>query len=242
MDLPDPLVPGTLERRYKRFLADVSLEDGRRVTAHCPNTGSMMGCCTPGARVWLSHHDDPRRKLAYTWELVEADGTLVGIHTGRSNALVAEALEAGYLPSLVGASAVRREVAYGRERSRIDLLLTLAGRDCYVEVKNVTAAVSGGTALFPDAVSTRGSRHLRELMAMVEAGHRAALVFCVQRGDVGRVRPADEIDPEYGRWLRHAAEAGVEVLALGAQVSPWSICPDRVLPVDLESMGISLSL
>ncbi|MBK1691428.1 DNA/RNA nuclease SfsA [Ectothiorhodospira mobilis] len=237
MDFPEPLLPGTLERRYKRFLADVHLDDGRRVTAHCPNTGSMMGCCTPGARVWLSHHDDPRRKLAYTWELVEADGTLVGIHTGRSNALVAEALAGGRLPTLAGAHRVRREVAYGRERSRIDLLLTLGEQDCYVEVKNVTAAVQGDTALFPDAVSTRGTRHLRELMAMVEAGHRAALVFCVQRADVGRVRPADEIDPEYGRWLRRAAAAGVEVLALGARVSPRAIQLERTLPVDLDAMG-----
>lgn len=237
MDFPNPLLPGTLERRYKRFLADVRLDDGRRVTAHCPNTGSMMGCCTPGARVWLSHREDPRRKLAYTWELVEADGTLVGIHTGRSNALVAEALEAGRLPSLAGADGVRREVAYGRERSRIDLLLTFGQRDCYVEVKNVTAAVQGGVALFPDAVSTRGTRHLRELMAMVESGHRAALVFCVQRSDVHRVRPADEIDPEYGYELRRAAAAGVAVLALGARVSPRAIQLERPLPVELEAIG-----
>ncbi|MCG5497132.1 DNA/RNA nuclease SfsA [Ectothiorhodospira variabilis] len=235
MILPAPLIPGTLQRRYKRFLADVTLDDGQEITAHCPNTGSMMGCMEPGARVWLSRSDDPKRKCPHTWELVQArEGVLVGIHTGRSNALVEEAIRSGHLPTLANPTELRREVRYGRNRSRIDLLLTLDDTPCYVEVKNVTAAVDNGVALFPDAVSTRGTRHLQELMAMVEEGHRAALVFCVQREDVTRVRPADEIDPDYGHWLRRAAESGVEILALGARVSTRDITLHRTLPVDLE--------
>ncbi|ANB01079.1 DNA/RNA nuclease SfsA [Ectothiorhodospira sp. BSL-9] len=235
MILPDPLIPGTLRKRYKRFLADVTLDDGQEITAHCPNTGSMMGCMEPGSRVWLSRSDDPKRKYPHTWELVEArQGVLVGIHTGRSNALVEEAIRNSLLPTLASPTELRREVRYGRLRSRIDLLLTLDDTHCYVEVKNVTAAVDNGVAIFPDAVSTRGTRHLQELMAMVEDGHRAALVFCVQREDVTRVRPADEIDPDYGHWLRRAAQAGVEILALGARVSPREIILNHAIPVDLE--------
>ncbi|SEP78653.1 sugar fermentation stimulation protein A [Ectothiorhodospira magna] len=233
MIFSQPLIPGKLQRRYKRFLADVLMDDGEILTAHCPNTGAMLGCMTPGSRVWLSRSDDPRRKYPHTWEMVEADGVMVGIHTGRSNALVEEAIRAGRVPELAGFTQLRREVSYGQHNSRIDLLLHLEGRDCYVEVKNVTAAVQGGVALFPDAVSSRASKHLRELMAMVEAGHRAMLIFCVQREDVQCVRPADSIDPEYGMWLRRARDAGVETLALGAQVSPDRIELIRPLPVDM---------
>jgi len=232
MRFPAPLLEGRLLRRYQRFLADVDTAAGM-VTAHCPNTGSMQGCAEPGMRVWLSPATNPARKLAWTWELVEAlPGVVVGMHTGRSNALVREAIEAGRVPELAGYATIRPEVKYG-EGSRIDLLLTAPGRpDCYVEVKNVTAAVAGRIGYFPDAVTTRGTKHLREMSAMVAAGHRAVLVFCVQRGDVDCVRPADHIDPVYGRTLREALAAGVEVIALGATVSPAGIELERRLAVE----------
>jgi len=232
MRFPTPLLEGRLLRRYQRFLADVDTAAGI-LTAHCPNTGSMQGCAEPGMRVWLSPATNPARKLAWTWELVEAlPGVVVGMHTGRSNALVREAIEAGRVPELAGYPTIRPEVKYG-EGSRIDLLLTAPGRpDCYVEVKNVTAAVAGRIGYFPDAVTTRGARHLREMSAMVAAGHRAVLVFCVQRGDVDCVRPADHIDPVYGRTLREALAAGVEVIALGATVWPAGIELERRLAVE----------
>ncbi|MBL0283422.1 MAG: DNA/RNA nuclease SfsA [Zoogloea sp.] len=232
MRFPTPLLEGRLLRRYQRFLADVDTAAGI-LTAHCPNTGSMQGCAEPGMRVWLSPATNPARKLAWTWELVEAlPGVVVGMHTGRSNALVREAIEAGRVPELAGYPTIRPEVKYG-EGSRIDLLLTAPGRpDCYVEVKNVTAAVAGRIGYFPDAVTTRGTKHLREMSAMVAAGHRAVLVFCVQRGDVDCVRPADHIDPVYGRTLREALAAGVEVIALGATVWPAGIELERRLAVE----------
>lgn len=232
MRLP-PLVAGQLLGRRQRFLADVKLGDGETVVAHCANTGSMLGCREPGSRVWLSAAADPKRKLAWTWELVEAQpGVIVGIHTGRSNGLVEEAIAAGRIPALAGYAGLRREVRYGAENSRIDLLLEDAGRpSCFVEVKNVTAAVADGVALFPDAVSARASKHLRELAAMVAAGKRAAIVFCCQRGDVHEVRPADAIDPAYGRALRAAIAAGVEAYALAGRVAPAEIVLDRMVPV-----------
>lgn len=221
-------------RRYKRFLADVELSGGEVITCHCPNTGSLMGCTEPGSRVWLSRSSNPERKYPYTWELVRVGGRVtVGINTGRSNQLVREALERRVITELDGYATIRREVRFGEERSRVDLLLQDHDRmpECYLEVKNVTAAVSGGVALFPDAVSARGTRHLRELMRVVESGARAALCFCVQRGDVGEVRPADEIDSEYGRVLREAIASGVEVLAYRARVSPREIRLESGLPV-----------
>lgn len=232
MRLP-PLVAGHLLGRRQRFLADVKLGAGETVVAHCANTGSMLGCKEPGSRVWLSAAADPKRKLAWTWELVEAQpGVIVGIHTGRSNGLVEEAIHAGRIPALAGYAGLRREVRYGVENSRIDLLLEDASRPpCFVEVKNVTAAVADGVALFPDAVSARASKHLRELAAMVAAGNHAAIVFCCQRGDVHEVRPADAIDPAYGRALRAAIAAGVEAYALAGRVAPEEIVLDRMIPV-----------
>lgn len=228
-----PLIPGTLVRRYQRFFADVRLADGRIVTAHCPNTGSMLGVSTPGSPVWLSPASNPRRKLAYTWELTEVTpGVLVGVNTARSNHLVEEAIRAGRLPQLAGYATLRREVRFGREGSRIDFLLADGpGPDCYVEVKNVTAAVEEGIALFPDAVSTRAARHLRELMHVVEQGCRAVVFFCAQRADVAEVRPADAIDPDYGRTLREALAAGVEAFAARAEVSVEGIALTTPVPV-----------
>ncbi len=219
-------------RRYKRFLADVQLADGTQTTAHCPNTGSMQGCRQPGARVWLSRAENPARKYPLTWELVEAEpGVLVGIHTGRTNGLVREAIEQGFLSEWGEPQAVRTEVRYGAENSRVDFVLEGDAGPRFVEVKNVTAAVEGGVAVFPDAVSARGSRHLRELMGVYRRGADAALVFCVQRSDVTEVRPADMIDPVYGQTLRAAIELGVDVIALRAKVTPRRIEIDTRVPV-----------
>ncbi len=233
MRFDEPLIGATLLKRYKRFLADVSLDDGTELTVHCPNTGSLLGCHAPGARVWLSRSSNAKRKYPYTWELVEVDdGVLVGINTGRSNALVREAIESGVIGELTGYESIRAEIRYGQENSRADFLLTTGDEHCYLEVKNVTAAVRDGSALFPDAVSTRGTRHLRELMGIVrEPGRRAVLCFCVQRCDVNEVRPADAIDPDYGRTLREALAAGVEAIAYRATLCPRAIALVEPIPV-----------
>jgi sugar fermentation stimulation protein A len=226
MIFPRPLTEAILLRRYKRFLADVRLANGETVTVHTANTGSMLGCAEPGSRVWLSRSDNPARKYALSWEIVEtAPGVLVGINTALPNRLVQEAIENGVLCELQGYDRIRTEVPFGSERSRVDLLLERdadAAR-CYVEIKNVTASLQPGIALFPDAVSARGSKHLRELAAVVAGGQRAVLCFCVQRGDVSEVRPADSIDALYGATLRQAIHAGVEVIAWRADVSPAGI-------------------
>ena len=233
MRFEPPLQEARLLRRYKRFLADVEFPDGQRLTVHCPNTGAMLGCAEPGMRVWLSRAANPDRKYAWTWEQVEAlPGVNVGIHTGRSNALVREAIEAGLIRELTGYPGLRGEVMAG-EGFRVDFLLDgdPDRPDCYLEVKNVTAAVQDGIALFPDAVSERASRHLRELMDRVKAGQRAMLCFCVQRDDVREVRPADAIDPTYGRTLRQALATGVEVIAYVARVNPEEAQLYRRVPV-----------
>ncbi len=226
MLFPVSLVPGTLLRRYKRFLADVELDDGSVITAHSPNTGSMLGCADPGLRVWLRDAANPRRKYRWSWEISRsADGTMVGINTLLSNGLVAEGIESGLVKPLQGYDGLRREVRYGQQNSRIDLLLEADGsrRQCYVEVKNVTASVEPGVALFPDAVSQRGTKHLNELMHIRTEGQRAIIFFCAQRDDVTALRPADEIDPVYGETLRAAVEKGVEAMAYRATVTPRSI-------------------
>jgi sugar fermentation stimulation protein A len=225
------LVEGRLIRRYKRFLADIQLPGGV-ITAACPNTGSLMGCCEAGSRVWLSESESSTRKYRHTWELIEVGTVMVGINTGLPNALVSEAIANGTIGELSGYASIRREVAFGEERSRVDLLLQGAGReDCYVEVKNVTAAASKGVALFPDCVSERGSKHLRELMRLKARGLRPVQLYCVQRGDVKEVRPADGIDHEYGRTLREAIAAGVEVLAYRAKVTTREIRLAERIPV-----------
>jgi sugar fermentation stimulation protein A len=229
MQLPEPLFHGTLIRRYQRFLADVELDDGSLVTAHTPNTGSMLGCAIPGSRVLLSKSDNAARKYAHSWELVHADGQWVGINTLLPNRLVREGIENGVIAELAGYQSIRAEVAYGTG-SRIDLLLSGERGSCYVEVKNVTL-VENRCALFPDAVTARGQKHLRELMEVVRLGHRAVNFFVVQRGDGDTVSPADAIDPAYGALLREAAEAGVEILAYRAQVSRSEICLEQRLPV-----------
>jgi sugar fermentation stimulation protein A len=234
MRLP-PLLRGTLIRRYKRFLADVRLDDGRPVTATCPNTGSMLGLCAPGAAVWLSESDSPTRKYRFTWELVEADlgrgPGLVGINTGRPNNLVAEAIDARRIRALDGYPALRREVRYG-QNSRIDLLLECASKGlCYVEVKNVHLSRRHGLAEFPDSVTARGVKHLAEMSAMVRQGHRAVMVFLIQRSEARRLAFARDIDPTYGAAFDAARRAGVEAIALRCRVGTDEIAVDRPVPI-----------
>lgn len=229
-EYPHPLLEGRLIARYKRFLADVELTDGRVVTAHCVNTGSMNGCCETGARVYLSIARNPARKLGFTWEITDVGTSLVGVNTSLPNRLVRDAILDGRIPELTGYESLRGEVPYG-ERSRIDLLLEdrVRGR-CYVEVKNVTLR-DGDVARFPDARSVRGLKHLVELEQMVRDGHRAVMVFLVQRTDCDAMGPADAVDPDYGRQLRASTSHGVEALAYRATVTPESITIDRNMPI-----------
>lgn len=229
MRLPPLLVSGILVRRYQRFLADVQLDSGDIVTAHCPNSGSMKGCAIPGSKVLLSRCDKPTRRLCYTWELVEAAAGWVGINTCHPNRIVREAIEQEVVPKLRGYDSIRPEVRYG-QNSRIDLLLSGAAGRCYVEVKNVTL-VEDGVALFPDSVTTRGQKHLRELMEVVRQGDRGVIFFVVQRPDGAAVAPADTIDPEYGRLLRMAVAQGVEAMAWQAEVTPAELRLVTPLPV-----------
>lgn len=231
MKIEPPLEQAILLKRYKRFLADIRLANGEEMTIHCPNTGSMKNCWAPETPCWFSRSNDPKRKLPGTLEITSTpDGVLVGVNTGRPNKLVREAIESGVIAELQGYSEIRPEVKYGDENSRIDLLLVDGERRCYVEVKNTTLGVGDGRVLFPDAVTTRGTKHLRELMAMVEQGHRAVLVFCVQHSGAQSVGPADEIDPVYGQTLREAMDAGVEVLAYGCDLSAEEISLRSALP------------
>ncbi len=232
-----PLYPAHLLRRYKRFLADIRLADGSEITIHCPNTGSMKNCVLADSPCWYSVSENKTRKYPQTLELVTTPGGyLAGINTARANDLVESAVRAGVIGELQGYALIQREQRYGREKSRIDLLLNdhaADSRRCYVEVKNVTLMEAGGEGYFPDAVSERGSKHLRELMAMVEQGNRAVLVFCVQHSGIKVVRPADHIDKVYGASLRAAIAAGVEVLAYAADLLPQqqSIALTHSLPV-----------
>ncbi|KZK93085.1 MULTISPECIES: DNA/RNA nuclease SfsA [unclassified Pseudovibrio] len=227
-----PLVTGRLIKRYKRFLADVALDDGgAEITAHCANSGSMMGLKDPGIKVWLTPNDDPKRKLKYSWEMLEIDGAMVGINTSRPNGLVEEAIEAGRIPELGGYEKLRREVKYGKN-SRIDILLEGEGdKRTYVEVKNVTLAREGGVAEFPDAVTARGAKHLDELADMVREGHRSAMVFLIQRDDCDALVLARDIDPKYGEAFDAAVKAGVEVYAIGCRLDANEIIADRAIEV-----------
>lgn len=227
----DPLVPGTLLLREKRFLAHVRLDSGEEVIAHTNNSGRMTGCSAPGSRVWLSPADRPGRKLKWTWELVEVTpGVLAGINTILPNKLVAELVSEGRVPELGEGWDIRPEARFGEERSRVDLLLSRGAERVWLEVKNVTL-VRDGRAAFPDAPTERGRKHLRELSRMVAAGDRAMLFFVVQRGDAVEVGPADDIDPAYGEALRDAMDAGVEVVSWIAEVRPEEVALDRPLPV-----------
>lgn len=220
----DDLLEGRLVKRYKRFLADISLPDGEVITVHCPNTGAMTGCAEPGCRVWLSCSDNPKRKYVHTWELVEpGPKVLASVHSAKANHLVLEALQGGIIKELNGFDKISREVRFGNEKSRVDLMLSFKGRPCYIEVKSVTLDMGGGIGMFPDAVSTRGSKHLRELIWARDEGYRSVLLFCVQHDGISEVRPADHIDSVYGATLRDAIRAGVEVLAYKTEISTEEI-------------------
>lgn len=202
-------IRGTLVRRYKRFLADVRLQNGHLVTAHCPNSGSMLECSEPGRPVYLSRHNVPERRTRYTWELIDMPTSLVGVNTIVPNRLVLASVAAARVPELAGYDRIRAEVKYG-QNSRIDLLLEKEARRCFVEVKNCTL-VKNHVACFPDAVTSRGLKHLVELQQQVHSGHRGVMFFLIQRMDARIFRPADHIDPDYGQELRKAVRNGVEV-------------------------------
>ncbi|MBT0665434.1 DNA/RNA nuclease SfsA [Geobacter pelophilus] len=228
MQFPATHLTGTLIKRYKRFLADIQLDDGSIVTAHTPNSGSMMGCAVPGSRAVLTRSNSPGRKYPLTWELVQVNGIWIGIHTSYPPKLVAEGVVNGTIAELQGYPVIRPEVTCGE--SRIDLLLSGGAVPCWVEVKNVTL-VEDGVALFPDAVTTRGQKHLRELLRLVRQGERGVIFYVIQRGDAEAMAPADRIDPEYGRLLREVVSQGVEALAYRAEVSPTEIRLVKRLPV-----------
>ncbi|SDN76960.1 sugar fermentation stimulation protein A [Lutimaribacter pacificus] len=232
MRFQTPLVPAVLIRRYKRFLADCRLADGREITAHCANPGSMMGLADPGARIWLEPNDDPKKKLKYGWRLVEHDGGhFTGVDTSVPNRALKDALIAGQVPGLA-APMVRPEVKYGAH-SRIDFLLTGDGPDTYVEVKSVTLSRQPGLAEFPDSITARGLKHLQELSAMKAQGARAVMLYLVQRTDCARTTIAADIDPAYAAGLAAAAAAGVEVMAFDCRISPREITLGRALPFEL---------
>jgi len=226
------LVRGTLLKRYKRFLADVTLEDGSTVTAHCPNTGRMTDCCEPGCPVYLSVHDNPKRKYRHTWELIQMPASLVGVNTLMPNRLVKHAVQTGQVPELGGYAEVKSEVKMGAH-SRVDLMLQDDDRGtCLVEVKNCTM-VQDGVARFPDAVTARGLKHLQELTAQLTPRNRSVMFYFIQRMDAETFRPADDIDPAYGKALRQAVDAGVETLAYDVQIDLQGIRLNRRLPVHL---------
>lgn len=217
MDLPQPLSPGRLLRRYQRFFAEIELADGARITAHTPNTGSMLQCAVPGYPVLVSRNDDPKRKLRYSLELIKVKGCWVDTHTQRSNRVVEEGLRNGWIEGLED-GVVTAEYRFGA--SRLDFHLDRGTEQVLIEVKNVTLTDGGRRALFPDAVTSRGQKHLRELMAARAAGFRAVMLFLVQRCEADSFAPADSIDPVYGHLLREAADAGVEILACKSRVTP----------------------
>lgn len=232
MQFSTPLVLATLIKRYKRFLADCTLESGETVVAHCANTGAMTGLKDEGMRVWLEPNDDPKRKLNHAWKFVELpNGHFAGIDTALTNRLVKEALLAKYIPTLAPYANIRAEAKYG-QNSRIDFLLTDdALPDCYVEVKNVTLTAEGGWAEFPDTVTTRGTKHLNELTEMVHQGHRAVMLYVVQRTDCDKFRLAHALDPAYSAAYKTATAAGVETLAYACDITPHEIKLATALPV-----------
>lgn len=235
MQFSTPLIPARLIRRYKRFLADCRLEDGREVTAHCANPGSMMGLAIEGSKIWLEPNDDPKKKLKYGWRLVDHEnGHFTGVDTSVPNRALKEALEKREIAALSDYSVVRPEVKYG-ENSRIDFLLSGDGlRDAWVEVKSVTLSRQAGLAEFPDSVTARGAKHMAELAKMAEAGDRAIVLFLVQRTDCDRMVPAADIDPNYAKALGDAVAAGVEVIALSTRISPKGVKIASEIPFSLS--------
>ena len=236
MRLPSPLKTGRLVRRYKRFLADIVLDDGREVVAHCANPGSMLGVAIEGSRVWVHEHGDAKRKLAFSWELVEIGGILIPVNTTNPNRIAFEAIEAGVIPELAGYTNIAREVKYGTG-SRIDLLLSGGRRKkpCYVEIKNVHLSRTAGLAEFPDSVTARGAKHLEELSLIAKDGSaRAVMLFVVQRGDCRRFAPAADLDPLYAKALNSAASAGVETLCYDCEITTSEAVLRKALEIELE--------
>src|ERR1700712_3242514 len=232
MQFEPPLVPVLRISRYKRFLFDAELESGEIITGSCPNTGSMRGLNSPGSRIWLSEHDSPTRKYRHMFEMIEADGTIVGVNTGMPNRIAAEAIAAGQVGNLADYATVRREQRYGRN-SRIDLLLTDPLRTTtYVEVKNVHFMRERALAEFPNTVTARGAKHLEELGDMADAGFRAIMLYLVQRSDCERFRICDDLDPLYARAYQRARGRSVEAYALKCLVSPGEITPAGLIPID----------
>ena len=239
MRFQTPLIPATLIRRYKRFLADCQLDDGSEITAHVANPGSMLGMKNTGLRIWLEPNDDPKRKLKWAWRLVDhGDGHFTGVDTGVPNKVLKAALMAGEVAGLTGYDLVRPEVKYG-DASRIDFLLTGTNRpDTYVEVKSVTLSRRRGLAEFPDSVTARGTKHLAELSGMAVQGHRAVMLYLVQRTDCTSVTLAADIDPAYESAFSKARAAGVQVLALGCRISPDEITLGVPLPFDTPMVSL----
>lgn len=239
MRFSPPLEEARLIQRYKRFLADIETPSGEMLTIHCPNTGSMFNCMMPGGRVWFSRSNDPKRKLPGTWEISETpQGRFACVNTGRANKLVEEALLAGVITELNGFTAIKREVAYGQENSRVDFRLDYPLGPLFLEVKSVTLGFDdSNVAAFPDAVTQRGAKHLRELATLAREGVRAVLLYCVNLTGVEGVRPAEEIDAAYAAALREAVAAGVEVLAYGVQLTPDEVRIDRRLQIHLHDLN-----
>ncbi len=232
MQFSKKLIPGTLIKRYKRFLADIELDTGEQITAHCPNSGSMKTCANPGWKVLLSRSDNPNRKYPHTWEMVHNTICWIGINTGIPNLIVAEAINENKIPGLLGYDGLKREVKYG-ENSRIDILLSNDSDHCYVEVKNVTLVEEDGNYYFPDSVTIRGTKHLVELGNMIRLGHRSVMFYVIQRGDGRIFKPARHIDPQYSDALQTALSAGVEIMVYRADVSPEGIALAEEIPWEL---------
>lgn len=230
MKLPT-LSHAKLIKRYKRFLADIEMNDGAIMTIHCANTGAMTGCAEPGYKVWYSTSENPKRKYPCSWELAENfDNELMCINTAMANKLAVEAIENSVIPQLANYKQLNTEVKYGEENSRIDILLDIEDKSCYIEVKSVTL-LENGNGYFPDAKTARGQKHLRELMSMVENGHRAVLLFAVMHTGINTVSPAKHIDPVYSELLKAAIEKGVEVYAYKAQITPYELILVKEIPV-----------
>jgi len=226
-----PLVSGTLIKRYKRFLADIELPDDQIITAHCPNTGTMLSCSTPGSAVYLSVSDNPKRKYPHTLEMVQDNGLWVGVNTSRTNKLVIEAIEQGQIVEFSDIDSIRAEVKTSRQ-SRLDLLVKQGEQSTYIEIKNCSLAIDG-CALFPDAVTTRGTKHLNELIDLKQKGFNSCIFFLVQRMDAERFAPAAQIDQIYSKTIRQAEKAGVQILVYQAEVNPTSIQVVGSLPYTL---------
>jgi sugar fermentation stimulation protein A len=246
MRFPDPLIRGHFIRRYKRFLTDIELQDGKVIVAHCANSGSMLSVNDPGAEVWISPARNPDRKLRYTWEIIRIGRTLVGVNTSHPNTIVAEAVKKGVIPELTGYDIIKREVKYGKN-SRIDLLLQrnnpIDNINCYVEIKSVTMKRDrrqNSPVEFPDAVTARGTKHLVELSNMVKEGHRAVMLYLVQRTDSPAFSIAGDIDPNYESGLTKAIDAGVEVLCYACRVTRQGINIEKPVPLAFQQKKVKI--